>query len=602
MLWRQLEKILPQVEKPARYIGDEINAVVKPAADVRVGLAFPDVYEIGTSYLGFQILYDIINNMDGVQAERVFAPWPDMERLMRERGIPLYGLETKTPLAEFDMLGFTLQYELGYTNILNMLDLAGLPLRWPERESGPLVIAGGPGALNPEPLSHFFDAFVIGEGEEVIVEIIELVRACSGLSRQEKLSRLAKVPGVYVPRFYTVEKGAVKPVSPEYPSRIVKGIVKDFSTLPLPGNVVVPHIRPVHDRVSVEVCRGCARGCRFCQAGMAYRPVRERRADLLHQQGEQLLRKTGSVDISLSSLSSADYSHIEELARKFMEQTKASVSLPSLRVDSYSVELARLTGAVRKSGLTLAPEAGTQRLRDVINKNVTEQDLLDAAGAAFRNGWHTIKLYFMLGLPTETREDIAGIVKLCWRLVDLYREINGKAGRLQINLGVSTFVPKPHTPFQWAAQLPKAEVLARQQMLKEGLRHKRFKVTVTSWQESWLEAVLARGDRRVGDALHLAWQKGCKFDAWTEHFRFGLWQQALAEAGVDGDVLAGELCPQSVLPWEHIDIGVSKKFLLAEYERAIGAEATPDCTFYRCSACGVCGTYNVEGLKRGAGK
>lgn len=599
MLWKQLEKILLQVEKPARYIGEEINAVVKPAAEMRVGLAFPDVYEIGTSYLGFQILYDILNKMEGVQAERVFAPWPDMEQLMREKGIPLYGLETKTPLAQFDILGFTLQYELGYTNILNMLDLAGLPVKWEDRDCGPLVIAGGPGAVNPEPLSLFFDAFVIGEGEEVIGEIIELVRACPGLSREETLSRLAQVPGLYVPRFYTAANGAVKPESPDYPSRIRKRIIKDFACLPLPGNIIVPHIRPVHDRVSVEVCRGCARGCRFCQAGMIYRPVRERDPELLHVQGERLLKNSGSAEISLSSLSSADYSHVEELAKKFMEQANVSVSLPSLRVDSYSVELARLTASVRKTGLTLAPEAGSQRLRDVINKNVSEDDLMEAADAAFRNGWHRIKLYFMLGLPTETREDVEGIVALCWRLVDLYREINGKAGRLKINVGVSTFVPKAHTPFQWAPQLAKEEVWARQDILKQGLRHRRFKLQLTNWRESNLEAVLARGGRNVGEAIYLAWQLGCKFDAWREHFRYDLWQQAFAEAGVDTKLLTGELCKESILPWEHIDSGVSKRFLAAEYERAMGGMLTPDCTFARCSACGVCSTYGVERLKRG---
>ena len=598
MLWPRLEKVLPRVEKPARYIGDEINAVVKDDVDFRFGLAFPDVYEIGSSYLGYQILYSILNKLPGVQAERIFAPWSDMEQEMRANNIPLYGMETKNAVADFDVLGFTLQYELGYTNILNMLDLAGLPLLAQDRVDGPIVIGGGPGALHPEPLAVFFDAFVIGEGEEIVSELVETIRSCRDLPRVELLSRIAAIPGVYVPRFYAYSESGVVPVGPEYSPRLTKRIVREFAGLDLPSSIIVPHIRPIHDRVSLEVRRGCARGCRFCQAGMAYRPVRERGVDQLYPSGVSLMRSSGSNEVGLSSLSSADYSGIEPLARHFMD-AGAQVALPSLRVDSYSVQLAKLTGSVRKSGLTLAPEAGTQRLRDVINKNVSEENIMEAAGAAFENGWHTIKLYFMMGLPTETREDVEGIVKLCWRLVDLYKEITGSKGRLKINVGVSTFVPKPHTPFQWAGQLDKEEVFVRQEILRTGLQHKRFKLQVTDWRESSLEAVLARGDRLVGEALLRAWQLGCKFDAWREHFRHDLWVQAFAETGVDIEAFTGQWDEAAALPWDHIDIGVNKQFLALEYQRALAGEITPDCTLDDCSLCGVCPTYGVEPLKRG---
>ncbi|MTI95615.1 MAG: TIGR03960 family B12-binding radical SAM protein [Firmicutes bacterium] len=609
MLWEQLEAILPEVEKPARYTGNEINAVRKnlDSVDVSVVLAFPDVYEIGTSYLGFQILYDIINRLPGAQAERVFAPWPDMESKMRDNNIPLFGLETKRPLAAFDIVGFTLQYELGYTNILNMLNLADIPIWTRERTGLPFIIAGGPGAYNPEPLSGFVDAFVLGEGEELIAEVIELVRQAksSDWSREQTLVRLAAIGGIYVPEFYHPQfdqAGAyigTIPINDLVPSRPRKRIVNDFAEFPLPENVIVPLVQPVHDRTSIEICRGCARGCRFCQAGMIYRPVRERNSNLLARQGQQLLAKTGSGELSLSSLSSADYTEIEELISRFMKPG-ISVALPSLRVDSYSVNLAKLTGAQRKSGLTLAPEAGTQRLRNVINKNVTEDDILTAVKSAFSNGWTTVKLYFMIGLPTETRDDVLGIAALVAKIQTLYREAGGAKGRLRINLGVSTFVPKPHTPFQWEPLLEKEEVEYRQDLLRKQLPAKNIKIQTTGWEESFLEATLARGDRRLANAIFTAWQLGCRFDAWREHFRPDLWEQAFMSNGLNPRKLVCNRMPLAQkLPWDHIDSGIRKQFLAREAERAEAAEQTADCTFFDCHGCGICTAYSLKPWSRG---
>jgi len=605
-VWDKLQPILPYVEKPARYIGNEINAVVKAKEEIqlRFALAFPDVYEIGFSYMGFQILYEIINNIPWAQAERVFAPWPDMEAKLREHKLPLYGLETKTGLKDFDIIGFTLQYELGYTNLLNMLDLSGLSPYAHERRNFPLIIAGGPGALNPEPLADFIDAFVLGEGEESVSEIAETVAAAKkeGWDKEKTLKSLAAIPGMYVPKFYSPAydaQGLYTGIHPLGSSpALKKRIVRDFAGYPLPKKLVVPLVQPVHDRVSIEICRGCARGCRFCQAGILYRPVRERPMAQLAEAGRILLQNTGSSEISLSSLSSADYSQIEELARTLMAPGDTSVSLPSLRVDSYSVELARLTRAVRKTGLTLAPEAGSQRLRNVINKNISEEDIFSSAQAAFANGWDSLKLYFMLGLPTETDEDIEGIVHLVRRLDQLYREIHGNRRSLRMTVAVSTFVPKAHTPFQWAAFLGRNEVERRQRLLLEKLRPPKFKVQTMDWEESKLEALLARGNRKTGRAIFLAWQKGCRFDAWTEHFRPHLWAEAFAEAGIDVEVAAGEIPLAAALPWDHIDIGVTKQFLLGELARAKEAAGTPDCTLEKCSDCGVCAAFSVNPLKR----
>lgn len=605
-MWEELRKILPFVEKPARYIGCEINSVIKPAAQVelRFALAFPDVYEIGFSYLGFQILYEIINAIPWAQAERVFAPWPDMEAKLRERKLPLYGLETKTALKDFDLIGFTLQYELGYTNLLNMLDLAGLPVYAKARKGLPLVIAGGPGALNPEPLADFIDAFVLGEGEEIVGEIAQGVAAAKkkGWRREQVLESLAAIPGIYVPEFYTPNYdsgGRYLGIKPRgaYPA-LKKRIVKDFSSLSLPEKLLAPLVQPVHDRISIEICRGCTRGCRFCQAGMLYRPVRERPRAALVQQGRALLANTGAAEISLSSLSSADYSEIEALAEDFMAAGDTSVSLPSLRVDSYSVKLAKLTRVLRKTGLTLAPEAGSQRLRDVINKNVREEDIFKAVEAAFAAGWDNLKLYFMLGLPTETVEDIQGIVQMVRNLEAMHRRFRGGKGRLHLTVAISTFVPKAHTPFQWAAFLEKSEVERRQRLLLDQLRPPKFKVQTMDWEESKLEAMLARGNRLTGRAIYLAQQMGCRFDAWTEHFQPALWSQAFAQAGIDVPASLAEIPPQAALPWDHIQIGVSKEYLWRERERAEKAAATPDCTFADCSGCGVCGALAAKPFKR----
>ena len=613
MSWDKLQNILHYVEKPARYIGNEINITVKKAqeVDLRFALAFPDVYEIGTSYLGFQILYDIINSIDRVQAERVFAPWPDMEQKMREVKHPLFGLETKTALRDFDIIGFTLQYELGYTNLLNMLDLAGLSPLASERDGLPLVLAGGPGALNPEPLADFVDAFVIGEGEEVTAQVIEVVLQGkkSGWGREKILAELAQIQGIYVPSFFAAkydEEGryiGTFPIVDGIPAVVKKRIIKDFANLPLPKKLIAPLVQPVHDRVSIEICRGCARGCRFCQAGIVYRPVRERSTDKLVEQGGRLVRSSGSAELGLSSLSSADHSDIENLVRSMMNSGDVSVSLPSLRVDSYSVELARLTKTVRKTGLTLAPEAGSQRLRDVINKNVTEDDIFSAARKAFEGGWQTVKLYFMIGLPTESEDDVAGIADIVFHLEKLYREVNGNTKRFKVNIGIATFVPKPHTPFQWSAQLDRNTVSDRQRMLKEKLKADRFKVQTTGWLESNLEASLARGDRNTGKAIFSAWKMGCRFDAWTEHFRPDLWRQAFEESGIQTPVYTLNPVPlDQPLPWDHIDVGVSKDFLAKEYKLAFSGQVTPDCTLENCSVCGICNAYAVTPLKRGKNK
>lgn len=603
-MWDQLKKILPYVEKPARYIGGEINSIFKDSNEisVRIALAFPDLYEIGSSYMGFQILYEIINDIPWAQGERVFAPWPDMEAQLREKNIPLYGLESKKSLAEFDLVGFTLQYELGYTNLLNMLDLAGIPLYASERKNLPLVIAGGPGALSPEPLADFIDAFVLGEGEELLPELLTVVAKGKkqGLGRQEILKMLGSLAGIYVPEQFSAQyssQGEYMGLSPKTLLPLKRRVLKSFADFPLPKKSILPFVQPVHDRVSIEICRGCARGCRFCQAGMLYRPVRERPLAQLISQGSQLLKTTGSNEISLSSLSSADYSQIETLVREMMKETDAAVSLPSLRVDSFSVGLAHLTKAIRNTGLTLAPEAGSQRLRNIINKNVSRDDILAAVSAAYANGWDNLKLYFMVGLPEERDSDIEEIVHLV-REIDSLAKKRGKRSSAKITIAVSTFVPKAHTPFQWSAFSSREEVERRQRILRTNLRSPRFKVQTMDWEESRLEALLARGGRNIGRAVFLAWQKGCRFDAWTEHFQPDLWEAAFAEANINPDDVLREIPTVAVLPWDHIDVGVSKAYLLQERERAKEELVTPDCSFTGCVDCGVCKTLAIDPIKR----
>ncbi|MHB0913762.1 MAG: TIGR03960 family B12-binding radical SAM protein [Armatimonadota bacterium] len=579
-----LDTILPRVTKPARYTGGEWNSVSKDhgSVGVKFALAFPDTYEIGMSNLGLRILYHILNKREDTVAERVFAPWVDMEAEMRQHGLSLFALESRRPVREFDILGFSLGYELSYTNVLNMLDLAGIPLRSAERsKSDPLVIAGGCCALNPEPMTPFIDAFVVGEGEEVIHEIVDAVK---GSDRTTRLAALAKIPGVYVPSLYSVEynpDGAVREV---LGPKVQKRVVADLDAAEYPDRPVVPFIETVHDRATLEVMRGCTRGCRFCQAGMIYRPLRERSADALMRMAETICASTGYEEISLMSLSTADYRGIEDLVHSLIakyEPEKIGISLPSIRADAPCVELAGEIQKVRKSGLTLAPEAGTQRLRDVINKNVTEEDLLSAVEAAFRLGWRRVKLYFMIGLPTETDEDVAAIADLSTKVAQVARQMRI---RPTVGVSVSTFVPKPHTPFQWRAQDSLAEIERKQEILRRTVRSRDISLSWHDARTSRLEAVLSRGDRRLAEGIFTAWKSGCRFDAWDEHFDYNKWMDSLAEAGLDPAFYANRERPyDEVLPWDHIDCGVDKRYLERE-DRAEGT--TPDCRV-QCAGCGL---------------
>ncbi|HWR41192.1 MAG TPA: TIGR03960 family B12-binding radical SAM protein [Patescibacteria group bacterium] len=600
----EYEALMQRVTKPARYTGQEWNSVLKDPimVDVRVVLAMPDVYEVGMSNLGLKILYEVLNQQPRIAAERVYAPWVDMEKEMRAAGLRLCTLESQQPVAEFDMLGFSLQYELSYSNVLNMLDLAGISLLAAERrEEEPLVVCGGPCTFNAEPMADFVDAFVLGEGEEVIVEMAALVadwkQAGRPGGRQGVLKRLAGLSGVYVPSLYEVgytadgRVASVTPICPEAPARVLKRLVKDLDAMDTALKPIVPYLDTVHNRIMLELFRGCTRGCRFCQAGVMYRPVRERKPETLVRFVQQLVDSTGYDEISLVSLSSADYSCLGELINELMARFKkegVSVSLPSLRVDSFSIDLAKQVQQVRKSGLTFAPEAGTQRLRDVINKGVTEQNLEDAVGAAFRSGWSTIKLYFMIGLPEETQEDIAGIAAMAARVTDLYREIYGRRGA-KITVSVSSFVPKPHTPFQWFGQNTMDELMEKQKYLRSLIRDRSITLNWHDAHTSFLEGVFARGDRRLGAVLLEAWRRGARFDGWSEHFRFDLWMQAFEAAGVAPDVYAQrQRAYQELLPWDHLSSGASKDFLWQEYQKALRGELTVDCRQGDCSACGVC--------------
>ncbi len=602
--------ILQRVAKPARYTGQEWGSVRKdPAAvDVSFVLAFPDVYEVGMSHLGLKILYHVINRRPDAAAERVYAPWPDMEAELRNAGIPLHTLESFRPVAAFDVVGFTLQYELSYTNILNMLDLAGIPLLSADRGDGqPLVIAGGPCAFNAEPLADFIDLFVLGEAEEAVDELATAVAAWKKAGkpggRRGFLVRAAAIPGVYVPEFYRPRYNTdgtlaeVTAIEPAAPAVVTKRIVADLEQAPYPTSPVVPYLEIVHDRIMLELFRGCTRGCRFCQAGVLYRPVRERRPETLLRLAQELVDNTGYSEISLTSLSSADYSCLQDIVRRLIDRFKdqgVSVSLPSLRIDSFSIELAEEVQKVRKSGLTFAPEAGTQRLRDVINKGVTERDLEEAVGAAFRAGWSGIKLYFMIGLPTETDEDVAGIAALARRVLDIYREVKGKRGA-KVSVSVSSFVPKPHTPFQWFGQNDIAELERKQQLLKNLFRDRSVSFSWHDARVSFLEAVFARGDRRLGEVLLAAWRRGAKFDGWSEYFRFDVWLDAFRAAGIDPHFYTGrERSADEVLPWDHLSAGVDKSFLRREYDQAMAAVPTADCRRGECRACGVCQGLGVD--------
>jgi radical SAM family uncharacterized protein len=596
-----LDGILPKVAKPARYTGHEWNGVVKDwsQAEVKVALAYPDVYEVGMSNLGLMILYDILNREEGILAERVYAPWIDMEEAMRRAGIPLYSLESRRPLAEFDIIGFSLQYELNYTNVLNMLNLADLlPLAAERGDSAPLIIGGGSCTYNAEPLADFFDLFVIGEGEEVLLELVRAYREFRFLgfgfrvAKAGFLREAAKIEGVYVPGLYDVRYhddgtvDAVEPLVPEAKVRVRKRIVDTLP--PAPTRLVIPYIEVIHDRAMIEIQRGCTQGCRFCQAGFIYRPLRERPMDEVLETVETMVKETGYEEAALVSLSSSDHSQIEPLVRRLTtdyQHPPLAISLPSLRIDSFSVELAEMFQGRRKTGLTFAPEAGSQRLRDVINKNVTEEDLLRTAEAAYASGWQRIKLYFMVGLPTETLEDVAAIVDLVKKVRAIGRRHQGK--KTQVNVSLGTFVPKAFTPFQWLPLADEGSLKEKQELLRRGLRGPGISF---SWQDpriTLLEAALSRGDRRLGQVIHRAWQLGAKFDAWDELFDESLWWRAFAEVGLDPNFYARrERALDEVLPWDHIDVGVRKKFLSEEYRRSLRGETTIDCR-QGCIDCGV---------------
>ncbi|MFA5535831.1 MAG: TIGR03960 family B12-binding radical SAM protein [Bacillota bacterium] len=618
---RQIIKnqILPQVQKPARYLGTEWNAVQKDWSSIplKMAFAFPDIYEIGMSHLGLQILYGLVNAREDTLLERVFAPGEDLEALLREKKIPLFSLESFNPIRDFDLVGFTLQYEMSFTNILNMLDLAGIPLRTAGRNgTDPIILGGGPVSANPEPIAPFFDLILLGDGEEALPQLLDLAKEWKEkhgrLDREGFLLAAAKIAGIYVPKLYRDEYSlagkflATKPLHSEAPSKVYRRIVKDLEAAYFPTRPIVPFIETVHDRGMVEVLRGCTRGCRFCQAGIIYRPVRERSPELLARQAQDLLLSTGYDELSLTSLSTADYTCLEPLLKSLSSHPKftgVNISLPSLRADAFSVGIAKELQKGRKTGLTFAPEAGTQRLRDVINKGVKEEDLMSAVTAAFEAGWTGIKLYFMMGLPTETTEDIAGIADLAHKVYQAGLEINRRHKRkkkIRVSISVAAYVPKAHTPFQWESQdLP--EMMQKKQQYLKGLIKKPIIYTYHDAELSFLEAVFAKGDRRLATVLEEAWKTGSKFDSWREHFSFANWLKAFEKVGIDPHFYANRsLELDETLPWDHLDMGVSKRFLLRERAKAFEARLTPDCREGHCTACELCPDFGVDLVLKGA--
>jgi radical SAM family uncharacterized protein/radical SAM-linked protein len=598
--------LLPFVEKPERYIGQEVNTILKPKeGHVTIGLAFPDVYEVGFSNIGFKILYHLINRNEKFLAERAYSPWFDAEAIMRKEDIPLTTVETWTPLKELDLIGFTLQHELTYTNIINMLSLSNIPIMSSERHEGPLVIAGGSGSFNSAPLDNFIDLFVVGEGEEVILEILEEFYRWKFLEKGTKIElikRLSKIPGIYVPSFYEITyhpSGEIeKVIEKEGTKKIEKRLVHDLDKTYFPEKILTPLMEVIHDRAVIEIFRGCTRGCRFCQAGYIYRPVRERSLDTCLNLANKLLENTGYPDLSLSSLSTTDYSSIEQLLKSLMssqKHDKIAISLPSMRIDTFSAKLAEEVQKVRKTGFTFAPEAGSERLRRVINKQVTEEDLLKTVEATLSAGWEKLKLYFMIGLPTETEEDLEEIVKLVKKLVIL-----GKKYKLsRISVAFSSFVPKPHTPFQWESQNTMERLKEKQNFLfknlKTGKEQKKIFINFHNREQSFIEAVFARGDRRTGEALLKAWELGCRFDNWSDYFRFDLWQEAFKVANISPSFYANrERGEEEILPWDHISSGINKNFLLDERRKSLEYVETKDCRFSTCSQCGVCQSLGVK--------
>lgn len=601
-----IKDILLDIERPARYLGNELNTYHKDTSNkdlVRFGFSFPDSYEVGMSYMGLQILYNILNEQEDIFCERIFSPWVDMEEKMRERNIPMFALESREPISNMDFLAFTLQYELSYTNILNILDMGNISIFAKDRtKDAPFVLVGGPCAYNVEPISDFVDIVSLGEGEEVLIEVINKYKEWkkTDKSREDFLYELARdVEGIYIPSLYDFrykEDGTIKEIVPlkeDIPKKIKKRIIKDMSNAYFPEKIIVPFIDVVHNRVMLEVFRGCIRGCRFCQAGMIYRPVRERDPEFMKEKAKKLLENTGYEEISLSSLSTSDYSGLDTLAdyiiKEFGENKKVSLSLPSLRLDNFSLDLANRVQKVRKTGLTFAPEAGSQRLRDVINKGIEEEHLENACRQAFENGWKRLKYYFMMGLPTETYEDLDGIVKLAEKTVDIYKEVNGKLdNKFGINVSTSSFVPKPFTPFQWHPQDTIEELREKQHHLIVRFKNNRsIRYMYHDRFTSFLEAVMARGDRRLGKVIYTAFKKGAKFDGWEEHFNFEIWKEAFEEQNISMEFYANRKREyDEIFPWDIFDVGVTKEFLIRENENAKQAKVTPNCR-EKCSGCGV---------------
>lgn len=599
----QIENLLYKVEKPARYLGNELNSVHKTVNEdtIRFAFCFPDVYEVGMSHLGMQILYGLLNNQENIFCERVFAPAIDMEEEMKKNNIPLFGLESRQSIRNFDFIGFTLQYELSYSNILNMLKMADVPIYSKDRgNNDPLVIVGGPCVYNCEPIADFVDIAILGEAEEVLIEVTDLYNQFKkgNYNKLDFLKKAALIQGVYVPALYVVEyneDNTVKSINPKFenlPKTIRKRVINNLDDSYYPEELIVPYLDIVHDRIMMEIFRGCIRGCRFCQAGIIYRPVREKSFDRLQNIVKNLVLNTGYDEISLASLSTSDYSELEKLVRHLIDEygsKKIGISLPSLRLDNFSLQLIEEIQKVRKTGLTFAPEAGTQRLRDVINKGITEEDLVSASENAFSSGWNNVKLYFMIGLPTETDEDLLGIKDLAYKVIDKYYEVpkEKRGKRLNVTVSASTFVPKPFTPFQWEPQITLDEINEKHKLLVSEIRHKNITFNYHESRTSFLEAVFAKGDRRLAKVIEIAVEEGCKFDGWIEHFDYDKWLSVFEKAGIDPAFYANRRREyDEIFPWDHIDVGVSKEFLIRENKNAKAEKVTANCRT-SCAGCGI---------------